>query len=105
MNTNEPREPSSTEGAQFGDDDHVEVLVEDLFIEDYQTPLTLAPQHPERRRHERGRVARAMRKRAPTLLGGLAAVGGLVLATLFFSGRRRKPSRLSRLFLKLGLAR
>ena len=102
MNTNEPREPASSEGAQFGDDDHVEVLVEDLFIEDYQTPLTLAPQ-PERR--ERGRVGRVMRKRATSLLGGVAAIGGLVLATLFFSGRRRKPSRLSRLFLKLGLAR
>ena len=103
MNTNEPREPASTEGAQFGDDDHVEVLVEDLFIEDYQTPLTLAPQHPERR--GRGRVARAMRKRAPSLLGSVAAIGGLLVATLFFSGRRRKVSGLSRLFLKLGLAR
>ena len=101
MNSNEPREPISTEGGQFGDDDHVEVLVEDLFIEDYQTPLTL-PKTPERRR---SRVGRVMRKRATSLVGGVAAIGGLVLATLFFAGRRRKVSGLSRLFLKLGLAR
>ncbi len=101
MTMSEPREPLSTEGGQFGDDDHVEVLVEDLFIEDYQTPLTL-PAQPERRR---SRVARAMRTRATSLVGGIAAVGGLVLATLFFTGRRRKTSGLSRLFLKLGLAR
>ena len=103
MNSNEPREPVSTEGAQFGDDDHVEVLVEDLFIEDYQTPLTLPAEHP-RHRH-RGRVSRVMRRSATSLLGGIAAVGGLVLAALFFKGRRRKVSGLSRLFLKLGLAR
>jgi hypothetical protein len=101
MNINEPREPISTEGGQFGDDDHVEVLVEDLFIEDYQTPLTLVPK-PERRR---ARVARVMRTRATSLIGGVAAIGGLVLATMFFTGRRRKTSALARVFLKLGLAR
>lgn len=104
MNTNEPREPASTEGAEFGEDDHVEVLVEDLFIEDYQTPLALPIEHPQQQRR-RGRVSRVMRRSATSLLGGIAAVGGLVLATLFFTGRRRKVSRLSRLFLKLGLAR
>jgi len=101
MNIDDPREPISTEGGQFGDDDHVEVLVEDLFIEDYQTPLALA-ERPER---HRGRMARVMRKRATSLIGGVAAIGGLVLVTLFFSGRRRRPSAMSRLFLKLGLAR
>ena len=104
MNTNEPREPVSTEGGQFGDDDHVEVLVEDLFIEDYQTPLTLPPEQARGAR-QRGRVARVMRRSATSLIGGIAAIGGLVLATLFLTGRRRKVSGLSRLFHKLGLAR
>ncbi len=103
MNTNEPREPISTEGGQFGDDDHVEVLVEDLFIEEYQTPLTL-PQEPQRERR-RARVARIMRRRETSLIGGIAAIGGLVLAALFLKGRRRKASGLSRVLFKLGLAR
>ena len=93
---------------ELGGDDHVEVLVEDLFIEEYQAPLELAPDVLGRQSEERGRIRAAvepLRANARSLLGGLLAVGGLAVATLFLAGRRRKVSTLSRWFLRLGLAR
>ena len=104
MNTNEPREPISTEGGQFGDEDHVEVLVEDLFIEDYQTPLTLPSDRPMMKKQ--GRLRRAVqpiRNNASSVIGGLLAIGGLALAMIFLADRRRKVKRsaLARLFAKL----
>lgn len=101
MNTNDPREPASTEGGQFGDDDNVEVLVEDLFIEDYQTPL--APQRQLAPR-ERGRIARIVKNATPLVMG-IAAVGGFVLAMLLLGSHHRKPSRMLRSFLELGRER
>jgi hypothetical protein len=97
MNTNNP---------DLGDEDHVEVLVEDLFIEDYQTPLTLPSDHPDLNKRSRmDRVMKPLRGKSWPLLGGLAALGGLALATLLFrNGRRRKVSPLSRFLLRLGLA-
>jgi hypothetical protein len=102
MDRNEPQEPSSSEGGQPGDDDHVEVLVEDLFIEEY--PEAIAH---ERSPHERrGRLTRAVRRpfggRAKTLLVGLFALGALAVATLVLSTRRRRASRLTRLLHELG---
>ena len=108
MNINEPTEPGrdeETSSAKFGDDDHVEVLVQDLFIEEYQAPLTLAADKPIGKRGRLHRAVQPIRSNAKSLLGGLFAVGGLALATLFFAGRRRKTSPLTRLFLKLGIAR
>lgn len=86
-----------------------EVLVEDLFIEDYQPPLPLADTSPEIQKPSRlNRMVRPIRANAWPLLGGLAALAGLALVRLLFrSGRRRKVSKvtpLSRLFLRLGIA-
>ncbi|HVH48187.1 MAG TPA: hypothetical protein VM925_37900 [Labilithrix sp.] len=102
-NVDEPR-PRGWDAAEQGADDHVEVLVEDLFIEEYQAPLAL-PSDRELREASRLGTAGPIRSRAKSLLGGLLALGGLAFATLFLSGRRRKVSALSRLFLKLGIAR
>jgi hypothetical protein len=63
----------------FGGVDHVEVLVEDLFVEEYDKPHPLV----QAREGKLARVARPLRRKAPTLLGGLLALGGLVLAVLF----------------------
>jgi hypothetical protein len=103
MNTEEPREPASTEGGQFGDDERVEVLVEDLFIEEYDPNAVQAS--PAK---ERGRFARAMsplRTRKKPIVGGILALTGLALAAMLFSGRSRKTSRISRLLHRLGIAR
>ena len=97
MNTTGPNQ-------DIGEDDHVEVLVEDLFIEEYDPPLTLAPE-PSKRGGRLASVTRPLRDNAPSLLGGLAALGGLVLLTIFFSARRKKIGALQRLFLRFGIAR
>ena len=116
MNTNEPRpeqagqpEPTSSRPSSeeaFADDDHVEVLVEDLFIEEYEAPLTLPTERPVR--EGEGRLAKAVRPvrdHARSLFGGLLAIGGLALATLLLTGRRHKPSRIARVLHTLRLAR
>ncbi|MBX3206486.1 MAG: hypothetical protein KF764_15535 [Labilithrix sp.] len=104
MNIDEPREPSSTEGRELGDDEPLEVLVEDLFIEEYGEPSAIA-RAESRRAKRRSRLARAVRPlRSRSVLAGLFALGGLALAAMLFSDRRR-PSRLSRLLHGLGLAR
>ncbi|MBX3258326.1 MAG: hypothetical protein KIS78_31310 [Labilithrix sp.] len=108
MNVDEPREPTSTEGTELGDGEPVEVLVEDLFIEEYETPLVQAsdPRSVERERSRLARAVRPLRSHGKSLLAGLLALGGLALATLFLnSGRKRKVSRLSRLVRALGMAR
>lgn len=100
MNTNEPREPLSSEGGQLGDADRVEVMVEDLFIEEY--PPVVAPEK------EVGRLARAVRPlrgRKKSLLAGLAALGALALVTLFSASARPRKTRLRRLLHTLGFAR
>ena len=81
--------------------------MEDLFIEEYEAPLTLAPEHPAAK-ERKGRIARAVRPirtNAKPLLVGLLALGGLALATLLLNAYQRKASRLSRLFHRLGIAR
>ncbi len=107
MSINEPTEPASTEGG-LPTDDQVEVLVEDLFIEEYEAPLTLAPDHPAAK-ERKGRVARAVRPirtRAKPLIAGLFALGGLALATLILRAyQQRKATRFSRLLHRLGMAR
>ncbi|MBX3214475.1 MAG: hypothetical protein KF850_20735 [Labilithrix sp.] len=107
MNIDEPREPTSTEGRELGADEPVEVLVEDLFIEEYETPLVQArdPMSREKGRSRLSRAVRPLRSNGKPLLAGLLALGGLALASLLFGGRRRKASRLSQLVRKLGLAR
>lgn len=71
MNTNEPREPASTEGAQLGDDERVDVLVEDLFIEEYPPAI--------------GEPTEAKRALAPArrITRGKGIVGGMLLLGLF----------------------
>ena len=102
MNINEPREPASTEGGQFGDDEQVEVLVEDLFIEEYDPKSALATE----RERDRGRIARVMspiRARKKPIFGGLLAIGGLALVALLLGSRSRKQTPMARLFHKLGI--
>ncbi|MDF2694904.1 MAG: hypothetical protein K0S65_3287 [Labilithrix sp.] len=106
MNIDKPREPVSTEEGQIGDDERVEVLVEDLFIEQYDPQSALATERGSK--NERGRIARVMspiRARKKPILGGLLAIGGLTLAAMLIGTRSRKRSRLSRLLLKLGIVR
>jgi hypothetical protein len=106
MNIDEPRESSSTEEGQVGDDERVEVLVEDLFIEEFQTAPP--PEPRERAKAMRARASRAIepvRGRTKSLMVGLLALGGLALATLFVSGRPRKASMRSRLLRKIGIRR
>ena len=106
MSINEPREPASTEGGQPADD-QVEVLVEDLFIEEYETPLTLAPEHPpaKERKSRMARAVRPLRTRAKPLIAGLLALGGLAIATLVLRAYQRKATRFSRMLHRLGMAR
>jgi hypothetical protein len=78
MNTNEPREPASIEGAQLGDDERVDVLVEDLFIEEY--PPAIGEEIGEKRALAKGR--RIMSGKG--ILGGIFALGIIgILAMLF----------------------
>ncbi|HVJ89127.1 MAG TPA: hypothetical protein VM580_04935 [Labilithrix sp.] len=101
MITDEPREPSSTEGA-LEDVDRLEVLVEDLFIEDYGDAALAEPAGDERSRFSK--VVRPIRAKAKPLLGGLLALGGLLLVGFAMAGRRRKGSRFLRFFHLLGVA-
>ena len=104
MSRIDPCEPSPTEG-EVGPDEHVEVLVEDLFVEDYTSPVRIVPELASRpyppvptRRvvFERGlaknvkRYARAMLAKARSLVSGLLSLGGLVLAALIFGSRLSK---------------
>lgn len=106
MSINEPREPASTEGGQTTDD-QVEVLVEDLFIEEYEAPLTLAPDRPaaKERKSRMARAVRPIRTRVKPLIAGLLALGGLAIATLILRAYQRKATRFSRLLHRLGMAR
>jgi hypothetical protein len=99
MNPNERGPAKSDEEAIFGDD-HVEVLVDDLFIEEYQVPLTLPPEQPG---HARTRGARALRGRTKSLFRGFVALAGLALVTFIVSGRRKEPF-LTRTFHRLRFA-
>jgi hypothetical protein len=102
MNRDEPREPSPTEGEIVGDE-HVEVLVEDLFVEDYTSPVRGSPDLAMAPDRSLAKVHRSIRTKAKSLLRGLLALGGLALAALFLSSRRRKRSRISLALDKLGL--
>lgn len=73
--------------------DHVEVVVEDLFIEEYQIPLTLPSSAPPKAL--RGRI------RARSIVGGLLTVGGMLAAAFFAVNRRRSEPVLHRWFRKL----
>jgi hypothetical protein len=85
-----------------------EVLVDELFVEEY---APIAPDdrpmiEDERLKAQSDRVKGFVtRAPQPTLLGGLLALGGLALLTLLFARRRRRATGLSRLLLRLGLAR
>lgn len=97
MNTNEPREPASTEGAQLGNDERVEVLVEDLFIEEY-------PAMPERGPERRRALVPARRKmtRGKGIALGAIALGVIALVGFFFE----KPAVARRLACRVrGAAR
>lgn len=100
MSPNETKESIATGGGPLGDD-HVEVLVEDLFIEDYPRPEAGGCAPSERG----GRVARVMRSRVTSLLSGVVALAGLALAALVLAGRRRRASMIPRLYRKFQLAR
>jgi hypothetical protein len=63
-------------------DDHVEVFLEDLFIEDYEIPLTLPVQQPQRR---------AASRSLP--LVGIAVMGGLTVAAALFGRTVMKRTR------------
>lgn len=98
MNIKEANElgETSSEGGLFSEDDRVEVLVEDLFIEEYP-PVAEA---------KRGRLARVVRPakaafahRGRSTVIGVLALGAIMLARLFLGGRRR--SRMSRMIDKL----
>lgn len=98
MNTDEI-DTKSTNGEG---DDHIEVVVEDLFIEEYEVPLTLPPDGS--RGVEATRALSHVRAHSTAWIGGVVAFGGLVLATLLGLKRRREPV-LTRLLHRVGFAR
>ena len=105
MNPNEEvEEPVSPTTSQFGD--HVEVLVEDLFIEEYPSPLASSGPNKEndKEKEKHGRLARVVKPlkgRGKSLIYGLLAFGALAVASLVLGERERRASRFSRLFHRL----
>lgn len=111
MNPNdEPREPVSTKAPASADevqydDERVEVLVEDLFIEAYPPPSPAPAPAEAAPDVKRGRLARAvspLRGRKKSVLSGLLSLGALAVVSLLFGGRRRRQSRVARMFHRLG---
>jgi hypothetical protein len=82
MNTNEPTKSKSAEAATTGDEP-VEVIVEDLFIEEYEVPLPPIEKAPRR-------VLGRLRSRSKSVVAVLLALGGLVAAKLLAGERRRR---------------
>src|SRR4051794_720582 len=97
----EEQRAASTEAGPFGDEDHIEVLVEDLFIEEYPPPR---PQSNEDKRGRLARATRPLKRRGKSLVFGLLALGAVALASLFFAPRRRRGSRISRMFHRLAFS-
>ena len=97
MSTNEPQEPVSTEGAQPDDDERVDVLVEDLFIEEFPVLRQTNMERAAPTRHAKGRATRV-------ILGllALSAVGALALTAMLIAGSR--PTFRSRVAQALRLA-
>ena len=94
MNTNEPREPASTEGAQLGDDERVDVLVEDLFIEEY--PPAIGEEMEEKRA-----LAPARRMtRGKGILGGIVALGILGMVAMLVA-RPRSVRKMGHRYMKM----
>lgn len=99
MNTDELK----TSPESIGDgEDHVEVVVDDLFIEEYDVPLTL-PTEPAMKADAKHALGH-LRAHSKAWIGGLAALSGLVLAALF-GLKRRRESTLSRVLHRVGFAR
>ena len=71
---------STGDAEHFGSADHVEVLVEDLFIEEYEAPLTLPPDLA-RQSNRLGWVARLLRKEGLCLglSSGINVAGAIML--------------------------
>jgi hypothetical protein len=95
MSRIEPREPLSTEGDEFADD-HVEVLVEDLFIEEY--PTAGLASSPTKERSRLARAVRPLRGGAGALFVGLAILGALTTFALVLDRRRSPLQRFLRRF-------
>lgn len=98
MSINEPREPAPTTEEQ------IEVLVEDLFIEEYEVPMARASERPAAG-EQKSRMGRRGRGRAcaKSLVTGLLALGGLAIATLILRMYQRRATRSSRLLHRFGM--
>lgn len=91
MNT----KPTTETGDEVLSDD--QVVVEELFIEEYQA----APPSPVK---ETRRALGRVRSHPKSMIATLLSFGALVIATIF-AGRRRRQPLLTRVARKVGIAR
>lgn len=98
MNINDVKETRApVEGEPFGDDEQVEVLVEDLFIEQYPAGGMMTQPMKSRGAPLGARPRRRLGKR---IVMGVLAIGMLAVVTAIFGASGRKTSRLARMLRK-----